>query len=91
MQARRFIQYGVLGGLVLAGLACAGHSGKTEEATVPKDTTTVQNPSGYVAPARDTTMPGVTDSSKWSPTKSGASEIKPGASTVGADSTVGID
>ncbi len=89
MRAQRFTRYGVLGGL-LAGLACAGNSARTEEATVAKDTTTVQNTTGYEAPVRDTTVSSVTDSTKWSPS-SGATEIKPGASTAGVDSTVGVD
>ena len=78
MQARRFMQYGVLGGLVLAGLACAGNSSaRTEETAVAKDTTTAQDTSAYRAMSRDTTIrdtsvTAVSDSAKWSQTKSGA-------------------
>ncbi len=93
MQARRFMQYGVLGGLVLAGLACAGNSARTEETAVAKDTTMAQDTSAYRAMSRDTTIrdtsvTAVSDSAKWSTdsvkanqTKSGATEIKPGEST----------
>jgi hypothetical protein len=96
MRARRFIQYGVLGGLVLAGLACAGNSARTEDTAVAKDTTAAQDTSAYRAMSRDTTIrdtsvTAVSDSAKWSQTKSGATEIKAGESTVRADSTVGID
>ena len=57
MQARRFMQYGVLSGLVLAGLACAGNSSaRTEETAVAKDTTTAQDTSAYRAMSRDTTI-----------------------------------
>lgn len=91
MQNQRLKRYGMMAGL-LAGVACAGHSGDTEAATVAKDTTMVQNPPAYVAPDRDTTMAAmtdsanVTDSAKWSPTKSEASEVQPGESTAGVDS-----
>jgi hypothetical protein len=86
MRARRFIQYGVLGGLVLAGLACASNSARTEDTAVARDTTTAQDTSAYRAMTRDTTirdtsLTGVSDSAKWSQTKSGATEIKPGEST----------
>jgi hypothetical protein len=87
MQARRFMQYGVLGGVVLAGLSCAGNSpARTEETAVAKDTTTAQDTSAYRAMSRDTTIrdssvTAVSDSAKWSQAKAGASEIKPGEST----------
>lgn len=105
MRVQRFIQYGVLGGLVLAGLACAGNSARTEETAVAKDTTMVQDTSAYRAMSRDTTIrdtsvTAVSDSAKWSQTKSGASdsvkanqtksgasEIKAGESTGAIDST----
>jgi hypothetical protein len=91
MRARRFIQFGVLGGLVLAGLACASNSARTEDTAVARDTTAAQDTSAYRAMTRDTTirdttirdtsLTGVSDSAKWSQTKSGATEIKPGEST----------
>ena len=103
MRARRFIQVGVLGGLVLAGLACARNSAKTEDTAVARDTSAAQDTSAYRAMSRDTTIRdtavtavsdsanAVSDSAKWNQTKSSPSEIKPGESTVGVDSTVGID
>ena len=86
MRARRFIQYGILGGLVLAGLACARNSARTEDTAVARDTTKAQDTSAYRAMSRDTTIRDtsvsvVSDSAKWSQTKSGATEIKPGEST----------
>jgi hypothetical protein len=86
MRAQRFTRYGVLGGL-LAGLACAGNSARTDDTTVARDTTTAQNPSGYSAMSRDTSLSGVSDSVKSGQTKSGATEVKPGESMVGTDST----
>ena len=96
MKAQRFMQYGVLSGLVLAGLACAGNSARTEDTAVAKDTTAAQDTSAYRAMSRDTTIRDssvtvVSDSAKWSQTKSGATEIKPGETTVGVDSAVGVD
>ena len=86
MKAQRFMQYGVLSGLVLAGLACAGNSARTEDTAVAKDTTAAQDTSAYRAMSRDTTIRDssvtvVSDSAKWSQTKSGATEIKPGETT----------
>lgn len=80
MRAQRFMRVGMLGGL-LAGLACAGNSGKTEEATVAKDTTTVTKATGYEAPVRDTTLSTMSDSAKVNEPTTGASEMKPGQST----------
>jgi hypothetical protein len=80
MRAQRITRYGVLGGL-LAGLACAGNSARTDDTTVAQDTTTTQDPSGYRAMPRDTSLSAVSDSAKANQTKSGASEIKPGEST----------
>lgn len=93
MRVQRFIQYGVLSGLVLAGLACAGNSARTEETAVAKDTTMTQDTSAYRAMSRDTTIrdtsvTAVSDSAKWSQTKPGASDsvkanqTKSGASEI---------
>ena len=80
MRAQRFMRYAVLGGL-LAGLACAGNSARTDETTVAQDTTTAQTPPAYKAMSRDTTLSTMSDSVKANQTKSGASESKPWEST----------
>jgi len=80
MRAQRFTRYGILAG-VLGALACGGNSARTDDTTVAQDTTTVQDPSAYVAPTRDTTMTGMADSAQANQTKSGVSEIKPGETT----------
>jgi hypothetical protein len=89
------MQYGVLAGL-LGGLACAGNSARTDETTVAQDTTIPQDTSAYRAMSRDTTSRdtswvGASDSAKVGQTKSGPSEIKPGESTIGTDSTAKSD
>jgi hypothetical protein len=82
MRGQLLTRYGVLAGL-LAGLACAGNSARTDETTVAADTTKAENPPAYSAPIRDTTMSAVSDSTK----PSQATEIKPGESTVTTDTT----
>jgi hypothetical protein len=50
-------------GTLIAGLACAGNSSKTEDQTAAaRDTTQVKNPPGYAGMERDTTQvpPGAT-------------------------------
>jgi hypothetical protein len=51
-------------GILLAGLACAGNTAKTEDETAAaRDTTQVKNPPGYAGMERDTTQvpPGATE------------------------------
>jgi hypothetical protein len=91
MRARRFIQYGALGGLVLSGLACAGNSARTEDTAVARDTTARQDTSAYRSMIRDTAAAGLSDSAKWSRANPSTSEVKPGESTGGKESTSGAD
>ncbi len=91
MRARRFIQYGAGGGLLLAGLACAGHSARAEDTAVAKDTTMGQDTSAYRSMIRDTAAAGLSDSAKWSRANPSASEVQPGESTGETDSTGGTD
>ena len=74
----------MLGG-VLAALACGGNSARPDGTAVAQDTTAIRDTAGYRAMSRDTvsrdsTGTAVSDSTK---AKSGATEIKPGESTMG--------
>ena len=82
MRVQRFIQYGVLAGFVLAGVACAGNSPRTEDTAVAQDTTTAQDTSAYRGMIRDTGAAGLSDSAKWSRANPSSSEVKPGESTT---------
>ena len=91
MRARRYSGYMLAGGL-LAGLACAGHSSQPEATAAARDTT-MEAPPAYKTVNRDTTATAdstasaTADTTRWSPNASGASEVQPGQSTTGIDST----
>lgn len=91
MRARRFMQYGALGGLLLAGLACAGNSARTQDTAAARDTTAGQDTSAYRSMIRDTAAAGLSDSAKWSRANPSSTEVKPGESTGATDSTGGTD